>query len=78
MLHSYVRTNSKIARDREAADRVAEMMYAALQKLLKDEQKALVKGIQDIKILRIENSQAFFQSTELSEINSSPKKPRQY
>lgn len=41
---------SKTAKDREAANRIAEVMYAAWKKLPEDEQKAAIKGIQSIKI----------------------------
>jgi hypothetical protein len=45
-----VNTKSRTAKERETADLLAEMMYAALQKLPKIDQKAAVKAIQNIKI----------------------------
>jgi hypothetical protein len=41
-------TKSKLAKEREAADRVAEMMYVALLKLPKEEQEAAVLAIKKI------------------------------
>jgi hypothetical protein len=43
-------TKTKVTKEREAANRVAEMMYAALLKLPKEEQKATVLTIKKIKI----------------------------
>ena len=45
-------TKTKLSKERDAANRVAEMMYAALLKLPKDEQKATVLAIRKIKITR--------------------------
>ncbi|HWZ24260.1 MAG TPA: hypothetical protein VN037_03190 [Verrucomicrobiae bacterium] len=46
----YVKPKNKAEKEREGADRVAEIMYAALTKLPKIEQKDAVKAIQAIKI----------------------------
>ena len=46
----YVKPKNKADKEREGADRVAEIMYAALTKLPKTEQKDAVKAIQAIKI----------------------------
>jgi hypothetical protein len=43
-------TKGKLTKEREAANRVAEMMYAALLKLPKEEQKATVLAIKKIEI----------------------------
>ena len=43
-------TKTKLTKEREAANRVAEMMYAALLKLPKQEQEATVQAIKKIKI----------------------------
>ncbi len=45
-------TKTKLTKEREAANGVAEMMYAALLKLPKEEQKAAVLAIKKIKIAR--------------------------
>jgi hypothetical protein len=42
-------TKSKLSKEREAANRVAEMMYAALLKLPKEDQKTTVLAIKKIK-----------------------------
>jgi hypothetical protein len=42
-------TRSKLNREREAANLVAEMMYAALLELPKEEKKAAVLAIKKIK-----------------------------
>jgi hypothetical protein len=42
-------TRSKLTKEREAANRVAEMMHAALLKLSTEEQKATVLAIKKIK-----------------------------
>jgi hypothetical protein len=44
-------TKSKASGDREAARRVAETMYAALQRLPKNERTAALKDIQNIRII---------------------------
>jgi len=46
----YVKLKNRAEKEREGADRVAEIMYAALTKLPKTEQKDAVKAIQAIKI----------------------------
>lgn len=46
----YVKPKKKAEKEREGANRVAEIMYAALTKLPKTEQKDVVKAIQAIKI----------------------------
>lgn len=46
----YVKPKNKAEKEREGANRVAEIMYAALTKLPKEEQKDVVKAIQAIKI----------------------------
>jgi hypothetical protein len=46
----YVKPKNKAEKEREGADRIAEIMYAALTKLPKPEQKDAVKAVQAIKI----------------------------
>jgi len=45
-----VKPKNKAEKEREGARQVAEIMYAALTKLPKEEQKDAVKAVQDIKI----------------------------
>jgi len=46
----YVKLKNKAEKEREGANRVAEIMYAALTKLPKEEQKDAVKAVQAIKV----------------------------
>jgi hypothetical protein len=45
-----VKASSKAARQRQAANRIAEIMYAALKKLPENEQSAAIKAVQEVKI----------------------------
>jgi hypothetical protein len=45
-----VKHKNKSEKEREGANQVAEIMYAALTKLPKEEQKDAVKAVQNIKI----------------------------
>ena len=45
-----MKRKNKSEKEREGANQVAEIMYAALTKLPKEEQKDTVKAVQDIKI----------------------------
>ena len=47
-----MKAKTKAAKQREAADLVAEIMYASLQELPPEEQKTRVRAIQKIKITR--------------------------
>jgi len=42
-------TKTKLSKERKAANRVADMMYAALRKLPKEDQRAAVLAIKKIK-----------------------------
>jgi hypothetical protein len=48
-----VKTNSKTARQREAADKIASIMMACLSRLPEDEQARRVKAIEAIKVAPI-------------------------
>ena len=43
-------TNAKLAREREAAERIAEMTHRFLEKLPKAEQKIRLKAIKNLRI----------------------------
>jgi hypothetical protein len=45
-----VKPATKAARQRQSAERIAELMYAALKKLPEKEQSAAIKAVQKIKI----------------------------
>jgi hypothetical protein len=47
-----VSSKAKSGEEQEAAGQIAEMMYAALLKLPKEDQKATVRAIQKIKIVK--------------------------
>jgi hypothetical protein len=47
-----VNTKSKATRERESAERIAEIMYAALKKLPAGEQSAAIEAVQKVKIAR--------------------------
>jgi hypothetical protein len=51
-------TQTKLAKQREAADRIAEIMYRSLRQLPKEQQRARVKAIQKIKIARNDRQHA--------------------
>jgi len=50
-----MKTESKRARQKKAARKIAEIMYASLQKLPKEEQEERIRAIQKITIRRKTN-----------------------
>jgi hypothetical protein len=64
-------TNSKLAKEREGANKIAEMLYESLRKLPEEERQARVKAIQKIKISRRSTSK--HPATQMSLRGSSPR-----
>ncbi len=64
-------TNTKLAKEREGAKRVAEMMYESLRNLPEEERQSRVRAIQKIKVSRRSTSKHRFTQVSLHE--SSPR-----